>query len=281
MPDYSGELRNFRETVEPIAAAVYFSPEPIQALAALGLGPLEGYFCGRAAAMGKVSGETVRSIFAFFNPKVAVPATESGWQKASPEDVLHARLYGISSCMRRLLGPDLDPDLVRVTETLSGAMESLDGSGRPLFAAWRSVEIPDDPHLRLWRACDLFREHRGAAHVAAWLISELPPREAVTLSKYWWRMESNSYLAVHGWSDSDVAEAEERLRSLGYLDEEGITDKGRALRDEVEDLTDRMQRDAVEAIGGRLSELASALAGASRAVVEARAYPLSKVPSRA
>lgn len=281
MVEYSKNLRRFRETIEPITASVYFAPEPLQALGALGLTPMEAYFCGRSAPMGRVEGAVVSSVFTFFEPSVARAATDGGWKKVDPADVLQARLEGVSACMARLIGSGPDGAARKAAGILLQAMESVPDAGRPLFAAWKSVQISEgDENLKLWRACDLFREHRGAAHSSAWLVSGLRPREAVVLSKHWWGLESNTYLAVHGWSQDDIAEAEEALESLGHLEAGRISRQGVALRDEIEDLTDRMQKDVAEAVQGRLDELTEALVPTRDAVVEAGGYPLQRVPSR-
>lgn len=282
MLDYSADLRRFRETIEPIAASVYFVPEPLQKLGALGLNPIEAYFCGRSAPMGRVEGAVVASLFAFFKHEVATSAVEGGWKKAGPAEVIRARLEGISAYMNRVLGPEPQEPARRAAVALTEVMESVSEAGRPLFAAWRGVELPEgDANLELWKACDLFREHRGAAHTAAWLVSGLGPKEAVVLSKYWWGMESNSYIAVHGWSNDDVREAEGILESLGYIADGRITDTGLALRDEIEDLTDRMQEEVVDGLEGRLDELTESLTPTRDAIAEMGGYPLRRVPSRA
>jgi hypothetical protein len=282
MQEYSQALRKFRETVEPIAASVYFAPEPLGSLTSLGLSPIEAYFCGRSAPMGRVDGSVISSIFAFFKPSVAISATNQGWDKADPNEVVRARLDGISKYFTRVIGPEPDETTRLAVDTLLSAVESVSDMSRPLFAAWRNIELPrDDVNLALWRACDLFREHRGAAHAAAWLTAGLHPRECVVLSKHWWGMESNSYLAVHGWSKDDVSESEKELETLGYLEDGRITPKGIELRDEVEDLTDRMQCDIVAALAGKLEELTTVFSPTRDLFVETGGYPLARVPTRA
>ena len=52
-------------------------------------------------------------------------------------------------------------------------MEECDVAGRPLFAAHMQLPWPDEPHLVLWHAATLLREHRGDGHVAALLTAGL------------------------------------------------------------------------------------------------------------
>lgn len=281
MLEYSEQLRMMRETIEPIAASVYFAPETIQRLQALHLSPLEAYFCGRSAAMGRLTGPSVSSIFAFFNPKIAESSVESGWNKTDPPSVVDARLDAVASYMGRVILSEPTSDVKATIDLLSSVVDSVPDAGRPLFGAWRKIEIPNkDWRLRLWRACDLFREHRGAAHTAAWLVSGIAPREAVVLSKHWWGLQSNAYLAVHGWSETDISEAESVLESLGYLNESRVTQSGIELRDEIEDLTDRMQIDIVRALSGKFGQITQALTPFRDAVLQAGAYPMRQVPAR-
>ena len=57
--------------------------------------------------------------------------------------------------------------VVAVAEVLERAIDAVDGTGRPLFAALRAQPRLADPYGRLWRAADAVREHRGDSHIAA------------------------------------------------------------------------------------------------------------------
>ena len=78
--DFQEKARRLRNTVEPVAAGVYFAPEAHAAYAALGFEgspvtqdgvarpDLNAYFTSRGACMGPVPGEVVASAFGCFNP---------------------------------------------------------------------------------------------------------------------------------------------------------------------------------------------------------------------
>ncbi|WP_285774093.1 hypothetical protein [Microtetraspora sp. NBRC 13810] len=96
------------------------------------------------------------------------------------------------------------------------------------------------PHLALWQACTVLREHRGDGHLAALLTAGLDGCEAlVSFAAVSAAPEAN--FAGRGWTGQQWAEARERLAERGLVDAEGrATDRGRALRDDVERTTDRL-----------------------------------------
>jgi len=52
-------------------------------------------------------------------------------------------------------------------------------AGRALAAANADLPWPDEPHLVLWHAISLLREHRGDGHITALLAAGLDPCEAL------------------------------------------------------------------------------------------------------
>src|SRR5437868_3965299 len=150
---------------EPIHAVAYFAPEALAALESAGLrGFWRGYFAGRAAPLGAVGAGVVTATFYGFHPDFVARAVPSIWDLASPAAVLDARLAGIDAALGPLLaGHDVSPAVERLRRALDGS----DAAGRPLYAANAELTWPTDPHLALWHACTLIREHRGDGHVAA------------------------------------------------------------------------------------------------------------------
>src|SRR5262245_65065219 len=87
---------------------------------------------------------------------------------ADPPAALAARLAGIDAAVTTALGTDLDPAAATDAAALvRRAVDASDAAGRPLFAANRELAWPDAPHLALWLATTLLREHRGDGHVIA------------------------------------------------------------------------------------------------------------------
>ena len=71
--------RRLFELIEPICLVNFFSPEPNDAMAALGFrGYWDGYFAGRSAPLGRVPAEVVHAAFYNFSPTVGGPPHPQG-----------------------------------------------------------------------------------------------------------------------------------------------------------------------------------------------------------
>src|SRR5438105_4555509 len=76
-------------------------------------------------------------------------------------------------------------------------------AGRPLYGALRSLPWPDAPHLRLWHACTLLREHRGDGHVAALTAAGLDGVEAHVTIAAAGNIPRETLQSNRKWSDDD------------------------------------------------------------------------------
>lgn len=261
-----------RHWLEPIAATVYFNPEPNTAYTELGLNIMEGYFCSRSAALGKVSGAVVASMFGFFKTELAVASIEGGWSKTDPDTLVRARTTGAAAALRRLLD---EPEQPRIVDLLLPAMLDAPSEGRPLYVAWRDLEMPDDPVEQLWRVLDLFREHRFAGHLAAWTSTGIGPREASLLSEAWWGLPTKTYARTFGWTTDDLDEGLEIIEATGLTADGKITSVGKTLRDEVENLTDRSQTAVERRLGAdSMAEITKLLEPLCEQVLKGGGYPM-------
>jgi hypothetical protein len=269
--------RRLWQLLEPYHALTYFAPEAHQAFEDIGLrGFWRGYFASRAAPLGPVGAAPVTAIFFGFHPAFVARALPSVWSMASPEAAIDARLAGADRAVRRILGDDLETArFAEVAELASRAVEGCSAAGRPLFAANVEVEWPRDPHLALWHAATLLREHRGDGHVAALCSAGLDPCEAHVSQVAASGASPETIKPYRGWSDDDWTAATERLRNRGWLDGRGhLSAHGRAARQEVEDITDRLAADPIEHLGTELTELLLDLVAPITArIVEAGSIP--------
>lgn len=238
-----GLARRLWKSIEAYHAVVYFAPEKKSAYDEAGLkGGWMGYFAGRAAPLGAASADLVTAIFYNFHPAMVRRAIPDAWSFSTPQRVLDARLTLVDASLRRLLGSAAaGPALADAAEACLRAAEACDPGGRPLFAANAALPVPDEPHLRLWHAATMLREHRGDGHVAALVCAGLDGCEAhltLTATGGARRGELQPY---RGWSDEEWDAAAERLRRRGLLYEDGAaTPAGRELRTWVEDRTDEL-----------------------------------------
>ncbi|HET8913250.1 MAG TPA: hypothetical protein VFN23_17370 [Ktedonobacteraceae bacterium] len=240
------ELQQAREawkTMEPYHGMLYFSPEARDAFKAAGLkGYWMGYFASRAAALGAASANLVTATFYNFHPRMVARAIPDAWKFASPERVLVARYQAADAVLRRLLGDLIvSPEMSEAASLAREATLGCDIAGRPLFAAHAALDWPTEPHLVLWHAATLLREFRGDGHIVALLSEGLDGCEAHITLAGTGITSRQSIQPARGWTDEEWEISETRLRERGLLDEAGkLTEKGRALRQAVEDKTDRL-----------------------------------------
>jgi hypothetical protein len=254
------------QLAEPYHALTYFAPEAHQAFEDAGLrGFWRGYFAGRAAPLGPVGPGVVTACFYGFHPDFVARALPSIWSMASPETALAARLAGVDAAIRRVFGDaSADPARAEAAQLARGALEGSAVAGRPVFAANLELDWPTKPHLALWHACTLVREHRGDGHVAALSAAGIDPCEAHVSQIAASGAPPETIQPYRGWSDDDWAAAADRLRERGWLDRDGrLTEAGRSWRDQIEHDTDRLAAEPLQRLGekraARLLELLAPL----------------------
>ena len=271
------------QTIEPLHGFIYFAPEAAQRYEALGLSAGAGYFASRSAAFGPASAETVIATFFNFNPAFVRQSMAGVWDKVTPEQVLAARLEAAEVTLRRGLGDLIGTDAVAEAAALArkaaeAACERLEG--RPLFAAHTTLPWPTEPHLELFHAQTLLREFRGDGHVAALVTGELNGVEALVMHAATGYLPAKALRNTRQWSEEQWAAAVAGLQERKLVEpgeELALTEEGRAHRQRIEDLTDRLAEPAYAALGedgvDRLVEVGKPLADAA---IEAGLLPFLK-----
>ncbi|MDH2415422.1 MarR family transcriptional regulator [Nocardioides sp. CER19] len=236
--------RRLFELTEPISLVNFFSPEPHDAMRALGFDNYwDGYFAGRSAPLGRVPAEVVHAAFYNFAEGEVARHIPQVWDTTTPEAAHAARERGCVAALRRILGDLVAvPGLTRAAGLLAEAATSAPTEGRVMYAALRTLPIPEEPVARLWHAADMLREHRGDGHVAALVSEQIGGTEAHVLSA----LASGIYPAetfgrIHHLPKSRLAAVMDGLRERGLLDAAGrFTDAGRATKCRIESLTDAL-----------------------------------------
>jgi hypothetical protein len=229
---------------EPVHAIVYFAAESQERFQQAGLrGGWMGYFASRSAPLGAVGAEVVSAVFHNFQPAMVRRAIPDAWHYSTPGRVLAARLDAVDAALRRLWGDEVaSPAVAEAAELALEAAGHLRGDGRPLYAGHAGLEVPSPPHLALWHACTLLREHRFDGHVAALTVHGIAGDEAlVTAVAAGNGVDAATLRRFRGWTDDEWGDAQQRLRARGLLDDQGIlTAAGQALVLVVEETTDRL-----------------------------------------
>jgi hypothetical protein len=229
-----------------------------------------GYFAGRAAPMGPVGAEIVLAAFYNFSISHVSRAIPDAWTFAPPQAALEARQRGAAAALQRAFGRD---DLAEAVETAvvlaRAAAESAPMEGRVLFAANRALPWPEEPIAALWHACTLLREHRGDGHVAALAAAGIGGREANVLQVAAGIVPRDVFEVARHYDDAEWDSVSARLVDRGLLSGDGkLTARGKDVKDDVEDRTDRIALTAYDALDDdQLRQLLDALAPLARAVI--------------
>lgn len=260
------ESRRCYQALNPLHSLIYFAPEAEEEFAGVGLRPGRmSYFAGRAAPMGAVGPGTVTATFFNFSPELVARHIPRAWQLATPEAVLEARLRAVDRVLRRLLGADLlaDPEVAEAARLAGEAASACAAAGRPLYAAHADLPVPEQPHLALWHALTLLREHRGDGHLAALTAAELDGLEALVTHTATGKGFTGEFArASRGWPQEQWDACVERLRERGLLDRDGRpTEHGREQRREIERLTDTLGHAPYAHLGPAGVERLTAIAG--------------------
>lgn len=263
-------------TLEPYHGLVYFAAEPAEQYAALGIDGQDGYFASRSAPMGRVSPEVVVATFFNFNPALVRRALPAAWEVTSPAALIEARLAGMDAVLGRVLGPDVlrSAEVTKAAAMARTAAEACAPAGRPLAAAHAALPWPGEPHLALWHAITVLREHRGDGHVACLLAAGLDGTEALVVHAATGEAPAAALQTTRGWPDDVWQAAVQRLAERDWLGEDGgLTEGGAARREQIEARTDELALGPWEVLGeDGCAELRTLVRPLSRAIVESGSF---------
>jgi len=255
--------RQMWESVERYHQLCYWAPEVREEGTRAGLkGFWMNYFATRVAPLGAVSPETVESLFFYYSPSRIGRAIPDAWNYATPEEILAARYRGMDQAIQRELGSLVEGDeVIRAVQITRDVIGEIDGTGRTLYAGWNSLPWPEPPHLALWHACTVLREHRSGSHLIALASEGLDGPESVITQVAVDEAPAEWIQHEAGWADEAVQEAKTRLRGKGWLDaDDRATPQCYEGRTRIEEITDRLDGQHWEQIGSeKCDELASVL----------------------
>jgi hypothetical protein len=255
--------RQMFELVEPIGVIPYSSDEPNEAMFALGFTNYwDTYFAGRAAPLGIVPAEVVDALFYNFAPGEVARHIPEVWRTTTPELAIAARQAGCATALRQILGDRVDSAaFARATELMVKAATSAPVEGRPMYAALRALPIPDDVVVRMFHAASLLREHRGDGHIAALMAEGIGGLEAHVLLALDMGMPPEKFGRIHHLPPAQIAAVIDGMRARDLIADNGLlSERGRAVKDRIESLTDALAAKPYECLGQHeLDELIAAL----------------------
>jgi hypothetical protein len=267
--------RRLFDRIEPVHAVTYFAPEVRSALDGLGYrGFWMGYFAARSAPLGRVPADVVTATFYNFAPERVAKALPAAWDVAPPEAALQAREQTAVAALDRC-GVRAVEDLHTAAALAAKAARDLPVDGRPLYAANKSLDWPEDSVAVLWHATTLLREHRGDGHVAVLTAAGLSGRECNVLHAAAGRVPRELIMRTRDYDDAQWQHHTDRLVRRGLLDTAGeLTPSGLAFKQQIEDSTDALAVSALDALDDdEVETLFQTLTPITRAVVAAKIVP--------
>ena len=233
--------RRMFDLVEPIGVVPYSTDEPNETMFALGFSNYwDTYFAGRAAPLGIVPAAVVDALFYNFAPGEVARHIPKVWRTTTPEAAIAARQAGCVRALERILGDHIGtPAFGRAAELLTKAAVSAPIEGRPMYAALRTLPIPDEVVARLFHAASLVREHRGDGHIAALMVEGVGRLEAHVLLALDMNMPAHKFGRIHHLPAEQLAAVIDGMRERGLIGDDGwLSDDGHAVKQRVESLTD-------------------------------------------
>ncbi|WP_239143354.1 SCO6745 family protein [Actinoplanes philippinensis] len=259
--------RQMWRIVEPLHAVLYYAPEVYDEAMQLGY-PVDvrwpSYFAWRAAPLGAAGPAAVSSAFYSFSPRMVAEHVPAAWRVSAPAAVLERRWPAIDRALRALLGDTVDgPEVAEAAALARRAAEAADTTGRPLAAANRDLGWSGAPHVDLWQAATLLREHRGDGHIAAALTAGFGPCELLVSFAAAGAAPAEVF-ASRGWTTEEWTAAQDSLTVRGWLHPDGTpTEAGAAARADLESRTDTLAAAPWRELGpatGRFAQLTGPLA---------------------
>ena len=234
---------------------VYLNHGDIVALLVGGSVPL-------ALAEHSMQAEWVDALFYNFAPGEVARHIPRVWRTTTPEAAIAARQIGCANALRRILGDHIDtPAFGRAAELLIKAATGAPLVGRPMYAALRTIPVPDDVVARLFHAASLVREHRGDGHIAALMVEGVGGLEAHVLFALVMDMPAERFGRIHHLPAPQLRAVIDGMRDRGLIGDDGwLSDQGRAAKQRVESLTDDLPGKPYESLdSGELDELMAEL----------------------
>ena len=237
--DAVATTRRISRSVQTTVGWIFWDPGAVARFEALGLpGPL-GYIASRSAPLAHAGPEAVSAAFGSISQLGIVITFEALGAPERFMEFWRARDEAVLEGLRSFT-PEIEEVLVEVGTDLWGVVDQLPRAGRVFFGSVLGVERPTDPLLSAWHAINALREWRGDTHWALVVAEGLTHAEASILHNAWLGYEQDWLATSRGTSDEDLAAGWSLLERRGLVAEGVVTPEGIALRQHLEDETDRL-----------------------------------------
>jgi hypothetical protein len=237
--DWHELTRRNARSVQTTIGWIFWDPGAVARYEALGLpGPL-GYIGARAAPLAPAGPEAVEAAFGSISPLgIALTFDAVAANGTSFDALWAARDEAVVEGLRTYAPAIVDP-LVELGPHLWAVVDRLPTAGRVLYASHLRMPRPDDPLLSGWHAVNCIREWRGDTHWAIVAAEGLSGIEASILHNAWLGYERDWLPTSRGSAPDAIEAGWASLRAKGLAVGDEVTADGVALRQHIEDETDR------------------------------------------
>lgn len=240
--------RNAR-SVQTTIGWIYWDPGAVARYEALGFpGPL-GYLASRSAPLAPAGPDAVIAAFGSISPfgiRMAFAIAEE--KGITFDDAWRLRDEAVPEGLCAY-APDIVEPLAGLGPKLWPVIDQLPSVGRTFFGAHLRMPRPDDPLLSAWHAVNCLREWRGDTHWAIVTAAGLTGVEVSILHNAWLNYDEDWLPKSRGTTDEELEAAWSSLQSRGLAVGHDVTAEGVALRQRIEDDTDRLTTRPWELLG--------------------------------
>jgi len=243
MADWFDITRRNARSVQTTIGWIFWDPGAVARYQAAGLpeglaGPL-GYMDARCAPLAGAGPDAVIAAFGSISPLAIRGVFGLLSAPARFGEMWAARDEAVAEGLRAH-APDIVQPLSSLGPELWPVVEQLPLVGRTFFGAHLAMPRPTDPLLSGWHAVNCLREWRGDTHWALVVAAGLTHAEASILHNAWLGYEPDWLAKSRGTSPDDLAAGWASLTRRGLAVDGAVTPEGIALRQQLEDDTDRL-----------------------------------------
>ncbi len=239
MIDWPSICKRNARSVQTTIGWVYWDPGAMKRLDSLGLnGPL-GYIAARAAPLGPAGAEAVAAAFGSISPLGIAIALDLVEKNSSFEAVWVARDEAVLEGLFEY-APEITAPLADFGTELWSVVDQLPRLGRVFFGAHLRMPRPADPVLSGWHAINCLREWRGDTHWALVVAAGLSGIEASIVHNAWIGYDGDWLASSRGSTEEELSSAWQQLEQRGLAANGTVTPGCIAMRQQIEDETDRI-----------------------------------------
>ena len=251
--DWFGITRRNARSVQTTIGWIFWDPGAVARYEVLGLpGPL-GYIAARCAPLAASGPNAVIAAFGSVSPDGIRIAFELIKQSGgSFNDFWNARDEAVLEGLHTF-APEIIEPLIELAPHLWSVVEALPTVGRTFFGAHLAMDRPADPLLSGWHAVNCIREWRGDTHWALVAAAGLNGPEVTILHNAYMSYEGDWLAISRGIAPTAIDAGWASLEDRGLAYNRVVTPEGLALREHIEDETDRLTAQVWQMLGEQRS----------------------------